>query len=383
MHAKGFGRNVVVALLAVVLGACGSLEKLKEGKEVDYKKSRAASPLEIPPDLTSSTVDDSMKVPDINISGSATYSDYSRERTGPQATAGKETVLPGVAGIQVQRDGDKRWLVVEGAPADVWPKIREFWLQIGFLIRREDPRTGILETDWAENRADIPQGPIRSVLSKAFDGLYSAATRDKFRVRLETGAASGTTEVYLTHRGAEEVVEGGTSGDGSTIWRPRPADPELEAEMLRRMMVFMGVEEQKAKTMLALKGERAQRATLTRGDDGGASLRLGEEFARAWRRTGIALDRVGFTVEDRNRSKGIYYVRYVDPQKDSKSKKGLLSKLAFWSDDDEDDTKAAQYLINLIGEGTQTNVIVLDAQGKRASSATATRILTLLYEQLK
>jgi len=161
------GRNAIVALLAITLGACGSLDKFKEGKEVDYKKSRAASPLEIPPDLTSSTIDDSMKVPDISISGSATYSDYSRERTGPQATAGKETVLPGVAGIQVQRDGDKRWLVVKGPPPDVWPQIREFWLQNGFLIRREDPRTGILETDWAENRADIPQGPIRSVLSKA------------------------------------------------------------------------------------------------------------------------------------------------------------------------------------------------------------------------
>jgi len=371
-----------MALLAIVLGACGSLDKIKEGKEVEYKKSRAASPLEIPPDLTSSTIDDSMKVPDINISGSATYSDYSRERTGPQATAGKETVLPGVAGIQVQRDGDKRWLVVKGAPTDVWPQIREFWLQNGFLIRREDPRTGILETDWAENRADIPQGPIRSVLSKAFDGLYSAATRDKFRVRLETGTESGTTEVYLTHRGAEEVVQGDVSSDASTVWRPRPADPELEAEMLRRMMVFMGVEDQKAKSMLALKGERTQRAWLTRSDDGGASLRLGEEFSRAWRRTGIALDRVGFTVEDRNRSKGIYYVRYVDPQKDNKTK-GLLSKLAFWSDDEEEGAKTRQYLIKLVGEEEQTNVVVLDAQGKRDTSGTAARILTLLHEQLK
>jgi len=383
MHVNVIGRNAIVALLAITLGACGSLDKFKEGKEVDYKKSRAASPLEIPPDLTSSTIDDSMKVPDISISGSATYSDYSRERTGPQATAGKETVLPGVAGIQVQRDGDKRWLVVKGPPPDVWPQIREFWLQNGFLIRREDPRTGILETDWAENRADIPQGPIRSVLSKAFDGLYSAATRDKFRVRLEAGTDSGTTEVYLTHRGAEEVIQGDASGDGSTIWRPRPADPELEAEMLRRMMVFMGVEDQKAKSMLALKGGRTQRAWLTRSDDGGAALRLGEEFSRAWRRTGIALDRVGFTVEDRNRSKGIYYVRYVDPEKDNKSKKGLLSKLAFWSDDDEEGAKTAQYLINLIGDGEQTNVVVLGAEGKRDTSATAARILTLLHEQLK
>jgi len=383
MHAKVFSRNAVVVLLAITLGACGSLEKIKEGKEVDYKKSRTASPLEIPPDLTSSTIDDSMKVPDISISGSATYSDYTRERTGPQATVGKETVLPGVAGIQVQRDGDKRWLVVAGEPTDVWPRIREFWLQNGFLIRREDPRTGILETDWAENRADIPQGPIRSVLSKAFDGLYSAATRDKFRVRLETGAEPGTTEVYLTHRGAEEVIQGDASGEGSTLWRPRPADPELEAEMLRRMMVFMGVEEQKAKTMLALKGERTQRAWLTRTDDGGASLRLSEEFSRAWRRTGIALDRVGFTVEDRNRSKGIYYVRYVDPEKDNKSKKGLLSKLAFWSDDDEEGAKAAQYLINLVGEGEQTNVVVLNAEGQRDRSRTAAQILTLLHEQLK
>ncbi len=154
-------------------------------------------------------------------------------------------MLPAQNEIHVERDGDKRWLVIQSDSAAVWNKMREFWLQNGFLIKREDPRIGILETDWAENRADIPMDPVRKVLSKALDSLYSSPTRDMFRVRLEAGAKPGTTELFLTHRGMQEVFD-----DKTTIWQPRPSDPELESEMLNRLMVYMGVQEQQAKQAL-------------------------------------------------------------------------------------------------------------------------------------
>lgn len=331
---KAVVRILAISIALTWLSGCETIngvknEFLPDKKKTDYREASEAPTLEIPPDLTSSTVDDGLVVPDIApVSGSASLSDYSRERANSQTirTAG---VLPKQNNIRVMRDKNTRWLVIQGSAQEVWPRMREFWLQSGLLIKREDPRIGILETDWAENRADIAQDFITRNISKLFDSIYSAATRDKYRVRLEQGVEAGTTELFLTHRGAEEVLDEST-GSG-TVWKPRPSDPELEVEMLRRMMVFFGVEEDKARNQFASRRNRVERAVLTQGVNGNASLNVKDDFARAWRRTGLALDRVGFTVEDRDRSRGLYYVRYIDPLKDSNAKKekGLLDKLTF------------------------------------------------------
>lgn len=369
-------------MLVVALCACGALtRKLDEvtsssDPKVDYKKSQSLPPLEIPPDLTSSTIDDTLAVPDIDPAGTATLSVYNEERQDPQVR-GTENVLPQQDSIRVERDGDKRWLVMQGEPEQVWPKVREFFLQSGFLIKQEDPRIGIMETDWLENRADIPKDPIRSILSKAFDSLYSSATRDKYRVRLERGKEPGTTELYLSHRGVEEVVQG-----DSTIWQPRPSDPELEIEMLNRLVASFGVDDKKAKALLAQQESAAPRAQLTRDSEGRAFLTLGEDFSRAWRRTGLALDRVGFTVEDRDRSRGLYYVRYIDPLKDEKKDSGILTKLKFWKDD-ERKPGSDEYLISVAGEEESTRIQVLNKDGAPENSDTTNRILALLEEQLK
>ena len=365
--------KVVVTALSVLMlaTACSVLNKVAPGRKVDYKKSQTTAPLEVPPDLTSTSINEA---PDLlNAPGGTSYSEISKS----EPDTGRSTVLPQNAGIHVERDGNQEWLLIDAPPAEVWPKMRDFWMQQGFLIKMEDPRLGILETGWSENRADIPSGFIRNMLGKVMDFAYSAATRDQYRVRLEHGTTPGTTELYLTQRGMEEVVTG-TPGEGSTIWKPRPSDPELEAEMLKRLMVFMGVEEQKAKTMLAAKPKQPSRAELV-SDSKGIMLVDKEDFSRSWRRTGVALDRVGFAVEDRNREKGIYFVRYNDPLADD-DKKGWFSSLAFWSSDKKE---SKQYQIALIAQGAQTQIIVNDNDGKRENSSTAKRILNLLEEQLR
>jgi outer membrane protein assembly factor BamC len=366
-----FSRAVRLPVAAALLvSACSTVEKVAPGhQKVDYKKSEVTKSLEVPPDLSSNTINDAPASLD-----AATYSEYGEKTNVVRDSA----VLPAQANMRVERDGDQQWLVVRGTPAQVWPRVKEFWLQEGFLIQKEDPRVGIIETGWSENRADIPQGPIRNILGKVIDAVYSSATRDQYRVRLENGTQPGTTEVYLTHRGMQEVIKGGAV-DGTPVWEPRATDPELEAEMLKRLMVYMGVEEEKAQVMLAKQTDRQDRAQLV-SDDSGAMLVIYEDFSRAWRRTGVALDRVGFAVEDRNRSDGTYYVRYSDPLA-SHEKEGVLSKLAFWSSDDE--AKATQYQIELQASGASTHVIVNDAQGLRDTSATGKRILTLLEEQLR
>ena len=371
-------RFLLLAALVAALSACGTWQKVT-GKKADYKESRSEAPLEIPPDLSSAGIEDALAVPD---GASTTYSQYASGEQRRQATPGGSGVLVQPDNMHIERTGDKQWLVVQAPAEEVWPKVRDFWLQNGFLLTMDDPRVGILETDWAENRADIPQDFIRRTIGRALDFLYAAATRDRFRVRLER-ASSDTTEVFIAHRGMEEVLQGGNESSEGTIWKPRPTDPELEAEMLKRLMVYLGGDEDQAAAQVAqpVPEQRAPGARMTVAGDGTATLIIEEGFSRAWREVGLALDRVGFTVEDRDRSGGLYYVRYNDPFKEDK-KRGLLSKLKFWGDDDPE--AAEQYRIALSAtDGDQTQVTVLNAEGQRDNSSTAKRILTLVQEQMK
>jgi len=322
-------------------------------------------------------------VPDVAASkGSATYSAYSTERSGNRTTTAQD-VLPQIEKLRIERSGTQRWLVVPGAPDKLWPVVKEFWQEVGLLVNVELPEAGIMETDWAENRAKLPQDFIRNTLGKVFDDLYSTAERDKYRVRLEKGAEPGTTEIYISHRGMYEVYV--NEGKSETRWQPRAAEPELEAEMLRRLMVRLGADETRTKAMLASEPVQ-ERAKLSRSTDGAGALLLEETFDRAWRRVGLALDRVGFTVEDRDRSQGLYYVRYVHPEVDGKKKddSGMLSKLMFWKGSDKDKlNQAAQYRIHVKKEGENTAVQVLTREGGVDRSETSKRILGLLFEQLK
>lgn len=368
-------------LLVALAGCSGSI--LPESKKIEYKSAGKLPPLEIPPDLTQQSRDERYTVPDVATSkGTATYSAYSVERGGQSRTSTAQEVLPQVEKMRIERSGTQRWLVVGGSPERLWPGVKEFWQELGFLINVELPDAGIMETDWAENRAKLPQDIIRGTIGKVFDSVYSTPERDKFRTRLEKGAEPGTVEIYISHRGMYEIYT--NEGRSDTRWQPRPADPELEAEMLRRLMVRLGVDEARAKTMVAA-DQRTDRAKLARSADGAGAVVLEEAFDRAWRRVGLALDRVGFTVEDRDRTQGLYFVRYVDPEVDGKKKddKGFLSKLAFWRGSDSGKPTQAQYRIYLKAEGEATRVEVLSREGGVDRSETSKRILGLLHEQLK
>ncbi len=365
--------------VALIIAGCGG--SLLEGAKVEYKSAGKLPSLEVPPDLTSPTRDDRYQIPDIKPTGTATFSTYNAERGGA-ARAGANEVLPSVERVRVERAGTQRWLVVSEAPEKIWPVVKEFWQELGFLIKLEIPEAGVMETDWAENRAKIPQDFIRNTIGRFIEGAYSTSERDKFRTRLERGTEPGTTEIYISHRG---VVEAYThEKQDLTVWQPRPSDPELEAEFLRRLMVRFGVEESKARAQVA-SDQRIERAKLVRTQAGPGVLELSEPFDRAWRRVGLALDRVGFTVEDRDRSKGTYFVRYVDPEKDAQNKQseGLMSRLMFWRSKDNA-RSAEQYRVQVKDTRNESaQVLVLNKDGAADTSETASKILSLLHDQLK
>jgi outer membrane protein assembly factor BamC len=260
----------------------------------------------------------------------------------------------------------------------LWPAIREFWQDTGFLIDKELPDIGIMETDWAENRAKIPESTLRKLIGKVIDQAYSYPERDKFRTRLERGEEPGTTEIYISHRGAYQVVVG-EHGSEQVKWQMRPTDPELEAEMLSRLMRRLGAKEEQVQAKASVTAPQAQ---LAKNGDNPEALVLADSFDRAWRRVGLALDRVGFTVEDRDRSKGLYYVRYLDPDIDGKGKSGSRwSRLAFWRSDTG--KKDEQFRISVADADKGSEVRVQNADGASAKSTTAGRILALLQEELK
>ena len=377
--------------LAMALGlvACSSVNSLMEGDKFDYRSQATVKTksLEVPPDLSSLPRDDRYDVPADR--STTTLSTYNQQKAAissqPQQQAAD--VVPNVSGARIERAGGQRWLVVNMPPDQVWPIIKEFWQENGFLIKTESQDTGIMETDWAENRAKIPQDFIRNTLGKFLDGLYSTGERDKFRTRVER-TADGGSEIYISHRGAKETLVG-VQRD-STVWEPRESDPELEAEFLRRLLVRLGADKEKAKQIVSagyltpmapVAGQSRSKLVAPTGGQPGY-VEFDDNFDRAWRRVGLALDRVGFTVEDRDRSKATYFVRYVDPNADAKDKPGLLSRI-FTSSEDRL-KQAAQYRIIVRSPSmTTSRVVVQDKDGKDVTNDVGTRILTLLNEQLK
>jgi outer membrane protein assembly factor BamC len=380
------------SLLVLLLASAGcsswkdfTADNIVSDKRVDYKKERQAeNALEIPPDLTKVGAASDAAGLDAPISGSATYSDFVEQKASRGGSrVGSGQVLPSSESIELKRDGSRRWLVVQASPEAVWFRVVDFWQQNGILLQEQDPGTGVMRTAWVENRADIKSDFVTDTVRTFLDGLYTASTRDQFRVRVEKGERAGTTEIYLTHFGMQEEVKTGVTGTSEqTVWVHRPTDPELEAEMLRRIMVYLGVAEKKSQQLVAQKGAQATQPKAQLVNAGGrAELQIDEEFGRAWRLVGLTLDRVGFAVEDRDRSRGVYYVRYQDPAAGDKGSSGFLSKLKFWGDSKVDAT--SRYQVRLREAGGSTRVDILDDKGVEDRSETALRILTLLKEQIR
>ena len=370
------GRLLLAAFVLQLITACSFIDRVFPDRTKDYKKAEPTQPLEVPPDLTTTPVTDALVVP----SESTTLSGYTSARETLAAGGGASPVLPDQESLRFERERDRAWLVVQGEPAAVWPETREFWLENGFFIMQEDPAVGVLETDWVENTESIPEGPIRSVIGRVLPNIYSSSYRDRYRMRLERGEQPGTTEVFISHQGVEEIVTD-ANDEGATQWGPRPSDPGLESLMLKRMMIFLGVQPEQAEQLAAEeKPVQEDRAELIQQDSGQAVLLLHEDYSKAWRNVGIVLDRVDFAVEDRDRLQGLYYVRYNDPLK-GQHDTGLLSKLAFWSRGD--DKKVQHFQIKVTDDGADTRVVVLNSEGEQETSVTAVRILTLLFNELK
>jgi outer membrane protein assembly factor BamC len=365
------------AALLTLLAAAAALSgcETSPGKRIDYKSVSNAPPLEIPPDLSTPRFDDRYSV---NTASGLAQQDATRPRNAE--------LLPKNPDARIARAGNERWLVVKATADQAWAQTRQFWTEQGFVIASEQPALGVMETDWAENRAQVPDDLLRKYVGKYLDVFYSTYKRDKFRSRIEAGTEPGTMEIYISHRGMEQLPTGkiDNSSPAAFAWAPTPENPELEADMLARLMVRFGTPEPQAEAAIAQSTAQPDRAHIEKAKDGASQLIVDDTFDRAWRRVGLALDRSGFTVVDRDRSKGLYYVRYADPEADMSKKdreKGFLSKLMFWKGDDKD--KPEQYRVLVAEASPRSLVSVQDANGTSENTPVGDKILGLLKDQLK
>lgn len=361
-----FKCSVTVLALAALLSGCAALEEDK----INYKSAVKTPTLEIPPDLSQLRKDSRFALE----STSATASGF-QSASARVSDAG--TAANALGNVKMERQGNQRWLSAS-LPADkVWEPLREFWASNGFNLVSDSPELGIMETDWTENRAKIPQDFLRRTLGKVLDSFYSSGERDKFRTRVERNAQGGV-DIYITHRGMAENYTN-TQKD-QTIWQPRPNDPELEIEFLRRLMVKLGTSPEVAKTAAASASPAEETGAKTGLVLGQPAITLNDSLDRAWRRTGVALDRSGFTVEDRDRTNGVYFVRYVAAGKASEEP-GFFSRL--FSSKKELAT-LARYRISVSALSPEQSVLrILTAEGQPAAQEDAERILKLIAAQLR
>ncbi|CAG0994620.1 hypothetical protein BURK1_02458 [Burkholderiales bacterium] len=366
-------RRATIAILAATLALSGC-ESLQLTKRIDYKSTSNAPTLELPPDLTTPRYDDRYSV--------STASGLAAQQAG--GAARKSEILATVPDARVARAGNERWLVVKSTPEQAWNLTRQFWNETGFVLAVEQPALGVMETDWAENRAEIPADALRRAIGQFADIFYTTYKRDKFRSRIERGTEPGTVEIFVSHRGMEQVPTAkiDNSSPAAFAWALMPPNPDLEAEMLTRLMVRFGTAEPQAVAAVAQAAAQPERARVERGNDGVPRLVVDETFDRAWRRVGLALDRSGFTVVDRDRSGGVYYVRYADPDAEiGRKDQGWLARLMFWRKDEGE--KPEQYRIAVVESAPRSLVTVQDPKGAPDKTAASDRILALLKDQLK
>jgi len=384
----------VLLLSGLALSACSSLDVLGDINKIDYKGASKAPSLEVPPDLVRPGTSDRYAA--FDRPADRTLSGFQAARSGPGADRG---VMPAVAGARIEKDSAGRLVMLVDMPIDkAWPIVKRFWQNNGFTFTVDRSDIGILETEWAENRARIPQDFIRRTIGRVFDGLYSSGERDKYRTRLD--ARDKVTEIVITHRGMQEVIIDRDSV--RTQWQPRPSEPELEIEFLRRLLLQFGDSASQADEKVAqigADGSASSSGRLTPGSSSGplqarlkretegASLELTMNFDRAWRQVGLALDRGGFTVEDRDRSQGFFYVRYIDPGVDREApQRGIFSGVASFFRSAAAQTPK-QYRVQVSAKDQLARVEVFDPKGQRLKGdeerQVAESMLRLLLQQIR
>ena len=385
--------RLAVLALAASLAGCSTIEGWFGADKNSYRnQAHQVEALQVPPDL--SQLDNRTVAPGTVVSAAALQAEANtpgqpRPAAAPRANV-ERVALNSAGDLTFERAGTERWLHSSSAPEALWPKAKDFWLDQSYEIAVEKADIGLLETNWKEDRSKVSTDIIRGTLGKIFDGLWDSGLRDKYRMRFERDAKGGTN-IYISHQGLAEVYT--NAQRDNTAWQPRPNDPQLEALMLSRLMLKLGGKDVDPATLASAAtapqqaaSEPAKKTALIAPDvpaiQPGAvpdQIEVAEDFDRAWRRVGQSLDRHGFTVEDRDRTQGLFYLRYADPTQAGKDEPNFFQKL-FGA---KETGAAGRYRVKVLSKDSQSTVMVLDNTGKQVTDENAKRILGMLMGDLR
>ena len=379
----------IIGVVLVSLASCSTLAS--DGKRIDYGAAASQVPsLELPPDLTAPVGDDRYKIPQAGAEGATSYSNFSKGG----AVGSTPAVLPVVPLVHMERNDNQRWLVVNDKAENVWPRVKAFWEENGLTIKREDPAAGVMETDWAENRAKFRQTGSQGESAPADDNnVYSVGERDQYTTRLERSKDGMSTGIYISQRGMEELF---SKDKRVPKWEARGNDPEREAIMLQRLMAYFGVDKTRAAKEVAAASmpvavsapasasgvaatgmvtpavsEPAGSANLRENADGSTLIVINDPFDRSWRKVGLAVDSAGIAVDDKDRDKGIYYLKPV------KLERGWLDKLKFWKKSED---TVNHYRVIVKDGGAFCDVSIVDQNG--ASNKVGKQMLEAVYKNI-
>lgn len=374
--------SIALALGLAQLAGCDSINKaLGTDEPINYKSAHSSNPLTIPPDLTQAASDPRYRAPDAG--GATSFNQYQQQSQEAAAAnaAGQSSgnVLPQRNDMHIERDGDLRWLVIDHPPEQIFPKLVDFWTSVGFTLSTNDPNAGLLQTDWAENRAKVDDSLMYKLLGSFMDNAFDSGERERFRTRIER--VNGHTEVYITHEQMIQKMEN-NSPNALAVWTNGKPDPGLDAAMMARLMVYLGASNDRARQLLAQSQVvPAGPVTTLTAQNGASDLTIAEPFDRAWRRVGVTLDSGGFTVKDRNREAGDYYISYLDTDTGVRPQDpNIFSRYLFGAKS----ATAPEYRLHLSHNGgSQTQVTVLDQNGARDTTPTAQRILSVLKTKMQ
>ena len=371
-------KPVVVAIALISMTACSGNKK--DLPKLDYQtQTRKIVKLEVPPDLNNPDQGNLYQIP--AGSGAVRASDLSRRTSATQQAANSE-VLKSVKGVRLERDGNQRWIEVQGkSPAEIWPLLKAFWQENGFDIKSEEPGIGQMETEWAENRAKIPQDGLRRLLDKVgMGGIYSTSERDKFIIRIEQGK-NGTTDVFFAHKGMKEVYA--DKKKDTTMWQPAANDPNLEAAFLARFMQYLGVDQQQAENALTQSVAKRSGSELARID--GNTLLVSGDYGRNWRRTALALDRIGLNVLGQNIERHAFLVQQAPNESDAVSTKkpGFFGRMLGKGKKAEKPAAYPEIIVFVEPVNGGSRISLLNKDGSAYKGSDASTLLSRLHTELR
>ena len=365
------------AYSVINLAACSG-----SSSDLTYLNSRVFPDLEVPPDLTIEEADSNFRLPAV----------FSGDGKG---SGNSVPVLANVDSIKLEGHADFYWLSVDEPVGNLYQLVKDFWASEGFTLAMDEPVIGIMKTDWdfsEEGKGNEDKG----FFARLFSSDDLSPSQDQFKTRIARGPEKATSEIYISHRGTEyKHVMSNQQGqqyarvhltdfEEEDDWTFRASEPELEVEMLSRLMIYLGlrkVEVDGKFSNIKLFSPRATIHTNFSGNDTADEIYIlvKDVYKRTWYRTLHQLDRLNFKIISADISSGISKKGVIRVETDIEVENTGIFSIFF-------DKEIVKKQVELVFSEETHEITRIDMEastGETEFSPEEEGFLTLLYQYLK